>query len=119
MPFGHHVISIVTYVDGPTKGELGTYPQVPVTTNLPGCRHRPLTFQETAELQFDVGTQLWKSTIPVGEYATPVVDMLRAVLPDATITVAGVEYSVIGGVEVFDDFAGPFKATVYSKRHIG
>jgi hypothetical protein len=37
MPFGHHVISIVTYVDGPTKGELGTYPQVPVATNLPAA----------------------------------------------------------------------------------
>lgn len=119
MPFGHHVISLISYVDGPTASELGTYQQVPVSTDLPGCRHRPLTFQETAELQFDVGTQLWKSTIPIGEYSSMIQDQLRAVLPDATITVSGVQYSVIGGVEVFDDFTGPFKATIYSKKHIG
>lgn len=119
MPFGHHTISLVSYVDAALPGELGTYPQVELLTDMPGCRHRPLTFQETAELQFDVGTQLWKSTIPIGEYSTGVAAMLRAVEPDATITVDGIKYSVIGGVEVFDDFAGPFKATIFSKKHIG
>lgn len=120
MPFGHLTISLVEFVDGPTPGELGTYPQIPqVTAAMPGCRHRPLTFQETAELSFEVGTQLWKSTIPIGEYSPTLQATLMSVKPDAVIEVRGLHYQLIGGVEVFDDFAGPFKATIFSKKFIG
>lgn len=119
MPFGHHVVSLVSYVDAATPGELGTYPQVELLTDLPGCRHRPLTFQETAELQFDVAMELWKTTLPISEYSAGLRNALAAALPDSTIRVGGNQYSIIGGVEMFDDFTGPFKATIYSKKYIG
>lgn len=119
MPFGASVVTFVTHVDAPTPGELGTYPQVPSTFDAPGCRHRPLTFQETAELQFDVATEFWRTTLPIGEYSESLLNQIRAIQPDDTIMVNGVEYSIIGGVRLFDDFSGPFKATLHSKRHIG
>ena len=119
MPFGHHTISLVSYVDAALPGELGTYPQVELLTDMPGCRHRPLTFQETAELQFDVGTELWKSTVPIGEYSPTLRAALFAARPDSRIRVGANQYSIIGGVECFDDFSAPFKATIYSKKHIG
>lgn len=119
MPFGHVTVSLVALADGPVPGALGTYPQVETLTDFPGCRHRPLTFQETAELQFDVATQFWKTTIPIGEYGATLRNKLVAAEPDDLIKVNGVKYSIIGGVEPFDDFTAPFKATIYSKRHIG
>lgn len=119
MPFGHHTLTLVSYVDAALPGELGTYPQIELLTDFPGCRHRPLTFQETAELQFDVATELWKSTVPIAEYSDALRNQLLAMKPDATLRVLGNQYSIIGGVEGFDDFAAPFKATIYSKKHTG
>lgn len=119
MPFGHHTVTLVSYSDAATPGELGTYAQVEELTDAPGCRHRPLTFQETAELQFDVATELWKTTIPIGEYSSTLRERIVAAQPNDTIRVNGTQYSIIGGVEPFDDFTRPFKATIYSKKHIG
>lgn len=119
MPFGHVTVTLVSYADAATPGALGTYAQVETLTDAPGCRHRPLTFQETAELQFDVATELWKTTIPIGEYGETLRDKIVAAQPDDVIRVGGNQYSIIGGVEPFDDFTKPFKATIYSKKHIG
>lgn len=117
MPFGSAIVTLVSYTDGPTPGELGTYPQVESTVDAPGCRHRPLTFKETAELQFDVATEMWKTTIPIGEYGPTLRGQILAAMPDDVIRVGGHQYSIIGGVQPFDDFSGPFKATIYSKKH--
>lgn len=119
MPFGADTIRLVAYVDGPTPGDLGTYPRVPSYTDLPGCRHRPLTFAETAELTFDVATEYWKSTIPLGEYSAILRNRILALQPDDEINVDGVQYSIVGGVRAFKDFNAWFKATIISKRHIG
>ena len=119
MPFGHATVTLVSYSDALVPGELGTYPQVETLIDAPGCRHRPLTFQETAELQFDVATELWKTTIPIGEYGPTLRGQIASIQPDDVIRVNGTQYSIIGGVEPFDDFTGPFKATIYSKKHIG
>ena len=118
MPFGPDVITLVTYTDG-AVGELGTAAQVPHYVEAPGCHHQPLTFQETAELAFDVATEFWKSTIPIGEYSEELRESVLALQPDSEIEVAGVRYSVVGGVRPFKDFTGWFKATIMSKRHIG
>jgi hypothetical protein len=119
MPFGHAVVTLVSYHDAVVPGELGTCAQEESLINAPGCRHRPLTFQETAELQYDVATELWKTTIPIGEYSAALRDRIVAIQPKDVIRVNGNQYSIIGGVEPFDDFTGPFKATIYSKKHIG
>lgn len=119
MPFGNVVVTIVDKTDGPTKGALGTYPQVETLTNLPGCHHRPLTFKETAELQFDVATEMWKTTIPIGEYSAPVLAKVLAIKPRDAIRIDGVDYQIEGGVRPHDDFEKPFKATIISKKQIG
>jgi hypothetical protein len=112
-------VTFLLHSDGDTPGELGTYPQIPTPVDAPGCRHRPLTFKETAELQFDVATKIWKTTIPIAEYSSALREQIVAAEPDDTIKVDDIEYSIIGGVEPFDDFTAPFKATIYSKKHIG
>lgn len=119
MPFGHKVVTLVLLSDGPTKGDLGTYEQVETPTDAPGCRHRPLTFKETAELQFDVATEIWKTTLPIGEYSQSLRTAILALRHDDVIRVDGAEYSMIGPVAPYDDFTGPFKATIYSKKHAG
>jgi hypothetical protein len=119
VPFGHVTVTLLLHTSAATPGELGTYAQVEVPVTCPGCRHRPLTFRETAELEFDVATKLWKTTIPIGEYSSALRNQIVAAEPDDTIKVDGIEYSIIGGVEPFDDFTAPFKATIISKKHIG
>ena len=119
MPFGHVTVTLVLRTKGSTPGELGTYPLVDTPVNLPGCRHRPLTFKEKVEAAFDVATEVWRTTIPIGEYSAALRAQIASSTPIAKIRVGGIEYDIIGGIQIFDDFTGPFKATLHSKRHIG
>ena len=119
MPFGTQTAELVTHVDSATMGDLGTYVQTEVTVELPGCHHRPMTFTETAELQFNIGTEPWKTTIPIREYPESVRDALATVQPNDTLRVDGREYNIIAGVRVHNDFTGPFKATIISEKHTG
>lgn len=119
MPFGIDTVRLVTYVDGPIAGELGTFPRVPSYTDAPGCRHRPLTFTEKVEMAFDVATELWKSTIPIGEYGATLRNAVLAAEAEAEIEVDGTTYAIVGGVQPFKDFTGWFKATIISKKQTG
>lgn len=118
MPFGPDVVTFVSYSDAATPGELGTYPQVETLIEAPGCRHRPLTYQEAVELGYDVATKMWKTTIPIGEYGDALREQIVASRPDGTIRVDGIQYSIVGGVQPYKDFTGWFKATLISKRQI-
>jgi hypothetical protein len=118
--FGGQTITFIARSDTGTAGELGTYAQAETRTTAPGCRHRPLTFAETAELEFDIATEAWRSTVPVGEYSAALRSAVLATQPDDVIEVNGVRYQVIGGVRHHVDMDGsPFKATVISQKHIG
>lgn len=119
MPFGNKTVSIVGRSDAPTPGVLGTYPQVEELTAMPGCHHRPLTFKETAELEFDIATEWWKTTIPIGEYSPTLLDKVLAIAPGDAVRVDGVTYEIVGGVRPHNDFTGPFKATIISKKQTG
>lgn len=119
MTFGPDVVTLVRRTDGPVPGELGTYPQVETTTDLPGCHHRPLTFAETAELEFDIATEMWRTTIPIGEYSSDLRDAVLAAQPRDAIRVDGEEYEIIGGARSHKDFSSLFKTTIISKKHIG
>lgn len=119
MPFGVDLVTVVLHVDSATAGELGTYPQNEVTLELPGCHHRPMTFAETAELEFNIGTEVWKTTIPIREYSDATLTTLLAVQPNDTLRVDGTEYHVVAGVRPHNDFSGPFKATIVSEKHTG
>jgi hypothetical protein len=119
VPFGPDVVTLVTHVDGSTVGELGTYTQTEVTIELPGCHHRPMTFTETAEAEFNIGTEPWKTTVPIREYSESVREALAAAQANDTLRVGGREYNIIAGVRVHSDFSGPFKATIVSEKHTG
>lgn len=119
MPFGPDVVTLVTHVDSATVGDLGTYTQEEVTVELTGCHHRPMTFTETAELEFNVGTEVWKTTVPIREYTESVRAALLAGKPNDTLRVNGREYNVVTGVRAHNDFSGPFKATIISEKYTG
>ena len=120
MAFGNQVITFIARSDTGSAGELGTYAQAETRTSAPGCRHRPLTFTETAELEFDIATEAWRSTVPVGEYSPTLRAAILATRPDDVIEVDGIRYQVVGGVRHHVDMDGaPFKATVISQKHIG
>lgn len=116
MPFGPDVVTFVQYSDADTPGELGTYPQVETLTDAPNCHHRPLTYKEAVELGYDVATEMWKTTIPIGEYSDELRQKIMAAQPDDAIRVDGTQYWIVGGVQPFKDFTGWFKATVISKK---
>lgn len=119
MPFGHVTVTLVLHTPGNTPGELGTYPMVETEVDMPGCRHRPLTFKEKVEVAFEVGTEMWRTTVPIGEYSSTLRDQIALAKPDDVLRVGGIDYEIIGGIESFDDFSAPFKATIHSKRQIG
>lgn len=119
MPFGPDTVELVSLTDTGIAGELGTYQQAETVVIAPGCHHRPLTFSETAELQFDVATQLWKTTIPIGEYSDELRDSVVAITAGDVIRVDGQQYQIVGGVLPFKDFSDLFKATIVSKKHTG
>jgi hypothetical protein len=120
MAFGTSVVTLKRYEESGSPDELGNYTMVPVLTEAPGCRHRPLTFKEAVEFNVDIATQPWKTTVPLGEYDDTLIAALIAAEPDAVITVDGQDYQVIGGVRPHPDMDGtPFKATIISQKQIG
>jgi hypothetical protein len=120
MSFGGQTITFVSFTDSGTPGALGTYTQVETTTSVTGCRHRPLAFEETAEYDVDIATELWRTTIPVGEYSPELRAVVLAVKANDEIRVDGVSYKIIGGIRHHVDMAGnPFKATIISQRQTG
>lgn len=120
MSFGGQTVTFVSYTDTGTPGALGTYQQTETLTSAPGCRHRPLTFNETAEFDVDIATEMWRTTIPVGEYSPELRAAVLAVKANDAIRVDGVQYKIMGGIRHHVDMDGsPFKATLISKKQIG
>ena len=120
MPFGTSVVTLKNLDSTGVPDELGNYPLTSVVTVFPGCRHRPMTFQETVDANYDVATQVWKTTIPLTEYGSSLIAALLAAEPDSVIEVDGQEYQIIGGVRPHGDMDGtPFKATIISQKQIG
>lgn len=117
--FGTAVVKMRRYVETGTPDQLGNYELVPVDVNAPGCRHRPLTFAETVELELDIATEYWRTTMPTHEYDGTVLSALALLKNNDAIEVDGQEYQIVGGVRPFDDLAGnPFKATIISQKQI-
>lgn len=118
--FGTAVVVMRRYEKSGVPDELGEYTMVPVDVEAEGCRHRPLNFKEVVELNFDVATEYWKSTLPTMNYDDTVLEALAALKNTDTIEVDGQEYQIVGGVRPFDDLSGnPFKATIISQKQIG
>lgn len=111
-------MTFVSYTDAATPGQLGTYQQIETLTDAPNCHHRPLTYKESIELGYDVATELWKTTIPIGEYTDALRQKIMDAQPDDAIRVDGRQYLIVGGVQPYKDFTGWFKATVISKKQI-
>lgn len=118
--FGIDTVTFVSFVESGTPGALGTYAVTEQTVDAPNCRHRPLTFKETAELDTDIATELWKTTVPIGSYSETLRAAVMAARNTGVIRVDGVDYQIIGGVRPHDDMdIGPFKMTILSQRQIG
>lgn len=118
--FGTSVVSLKRYVKTGAPDELGEYQLEPVVVEAPGCRHRPLTFQESVEVGLDIATQPWKTTLPTHEYDGTILSALAALNPEDSIEVDGQEYQIVGGMRPFDDLGGnPFKATIISQKQTG
>lgn len=118
MPFGVDVVILVSIDETGASDALGQKPLSEVPTVAPGCRHRPLTFTETAELQFDIATEMWKTTIPTGEYGPALRAKILAAKSNDVIRVNGQQYQIVGGIQPFKDNNTHFKATIISKKHI-
>lgn len=119
MPFGPDVVELVSLTNAASPGELGTYDKIETITPAPGCHHRPLTFSETAELQYDIAMELWKTTIPIGEYSESLREKVEQITAGDLIRVGGQTYQIVGGVRLFKDFSALFKATIVSHKHTG
>lgn len=120
MPFGGDTVTLVNTQESGSSDALGNLPITETLVNAPGCRHRPLTFAETAELQFDISTEFWRTTIPIGEYETSLLNKVLAIKGNDVVRINGQDYQIIGGIRPHDDMEGlPFKATIISKKHIG
>lgn len=118
--FGTSVVELTHISYSGPADDLGH--QSPTETTIPaaGCRHRPLTFRETAELEIDIATQPWRTTLPMKNYDTVTLNALLALKNNDVITVDGKTYKIIGGVRPFPDrFGNPFKATIVSQIQRG
>jgi hypothetical protein len=113
------ITATVGWTDVGEPDELGEYQRVPITVSAPGCRHRPLTFEETVTYELDIATQPWKTTVPLLDYDEPTLTALYAMPPDAVIAVDGQDYRVVGGIRPHSDLEGrPFKATIISTKQV-
>lgn len=120
MPFGASTITFTTFEKSGDPDEYGNYTLVETSTSVGGARHRPLTHKEVVDLQFDVATQWWRSTLPLGEYDPADIVIICAVPPNSVIDVDGERYQIDGGVRPHPDMEGrPFKMTIISKKQIG
>lgn len=120
MSFGTSVVTLNEFTGTGPRDSMG---QQGVTTDVvtaPGCRHRPLTFAETVELEFDIATEFWRTTIPTGELQSDVRAKVLAVKNNDTISIDSQTYQIIGGIRHHLDMEGrPFKATIISKKQHG
>lgn len=113
----------MTFVDVVTTGpvdSLGERGESEVRTDIPGCHHRPLTFDESHELGYGVTTEAWRTTIPLRWLDPALVQRVLDADDADLIEVNGNLFMIDGGVKPFTDAAGrPWKATVISKRQFG
>lgn len=120
MAFGGSTIVFTRLVKVGEPDDLGNYELQSVDTEAPGCRHRPLTFTEIVEMQMDMSTQPWRSTLPLFEYDDALLDALDTIQHNDFVTVDGEKYQIVGGVRPFPDRNGnPFKATMISQKQHG
>ena len=95
MPFGGSTIELVSVEKVGEPNELGEYTTAETVTQLQGCRHRTMSLKEQNELEFDIGTTTWKSTIPLFEYSQQVQAKVLGLKHRDVIRVGGVEFEIM------------------------
>lgn len=112
MSFGSQMVTFITLTNTGDPGRLGTKTQTRTRVDVTGCRHRPLKPSETPEWLTNISTEPWKTTAPPEAAAI-------AAKSTGELEVDGVTYRIIGGARPFEDFADPFKVTIYSQIQEG
>lgn len=117
MSFGNDVVTFRHLVKTGTVDELGNADMTTQDFPAPNCRHRPLTHRETVELELDVSTQFWRTTLPLFMYDAPTLAAAMNADGQDIIKVNGKNYQIVGGVRPHGDMASvPFKMTIISQR---
>lgn len=112
MTFGNAVVTFVKVAENDSVRDRYGHPaETTTSTDVPGCLFRPVSFKETSPIATQQVLQRWKCTAP------PVAAAMGAAATDEVI-VDGVTYQIVGGAEVFSDFNGPFKVTLYCDLQI-
>lgn len=111
MRFGSQTVSFVTITNG-ALDRLGNPAKIRTEVPVNRCRFRPLHARETAELDTNIATEVWKCTAPPAA---------AAVIAASTgeLKHNGVTYKIIGGAKRFEDFAEPFKVTIICQKQAG
>lgn len=108
MSFGSQTVSFVTIVGTGVYDEFGAEVTTPTDVPVAGCRHRPLSAAEAAEVGGNVATQVWKTTAPTAAAAI-------AAKSTGTLKEGGRTFHILGGAKPFEDFSDPFKVTILSE----
>lgn len=112
MTFGDRTVTFVTVTETGEPNSLGIRPKQRTEVPVTGCRHRPLSVEETPEAMTNVATQIWKTTAPPEAAAI-------AAASTGELKVDGVTYVIIGDAKPFEDMANPFKVTILSREQEG
>ena len=109
---GQTAIVVAKAFNNTTRDRYNRPLEVLAEFEVPGCRFRPMDYQELIDLG-DVTTQKWRLTAP------PVAAILDASAIDE-IKVDGVSYQVVGGIKPFPDMNGSlYKVTIICERRDG
>ncbi len=118
--FGSDVVTVVHYTQtsiDPTGAGILT----PTSTNVPGCRHRPLKTesargagmarqQEATQVGVSVATEWWETTAPPWP-------AILAATPTDSLVCNGITYQIIAGIKIFRDPMGaPIKVSILSEE---
>lgn len=120
MSFGNDTLVFKHLVKVGEPDSRGQYQMNEVDTSAPGCRHRPLTFQETVDAQLDIATEWWRTTMPLKDYDENLIAAVTSMQPQDSFMVGGTRFQIHGGVRPHPDMASvPFKMTIISKLQKG
>ena len=122
MMLGDQTVVISTVSSSGSPGYLGLTTESRTNTTVTGCRARVLSSTETAELQVDVTTEIWKFTMPPVAAASGA-DARDEIVYDGTSSptrTTGTVFQLYGPPQLKVDLDGTLHhVTLMAKRQAG